>query len=94
MAYRESTLEASALADEHQVWLQIGAQKFPEYPINSCSEAYYHLGKVVGDNMFVYNRWYRTSKNILGFSTERQAGAGFTGINTKNGDLLTVNFRN
>jgi hypothetical protein len=86
-------LEGSFLSEEHQMWIQIGSQKFPEYPINSCSEAFYHLKKTVGSHMFIYNRWFRTSKYIIGIDTEKIAGAGFTGLNTKAGDLLTINFR-
>eukprot|EP00972_Heterocapsa_arctica_P057221 8443076-Heterocapsa_arctica.AAC.1 len=67
----KQTLQGSTLADEFQMWLQIGSNKFPEYPINSASEAYYHLRKAVGDHMFIYNRWYRTSKNIIGLDTEK-----------------------
>eukprot|EP00972_Heterocapsa_arctica_P111117 16359674-Heterocapsa_arctica.AAC.1 len=29
----------------------------------------------------------------MGLSTEKVPGAGFTGLNTKNGELLTINFR-
>eukprot|EP00972_Heterocapsa_arctica_P055254 8152908-Heterocapsa_arctica.AAC.1 len=75
------------------MWLQIGSQKYLEYPINSCSEAFYHLRKAVGDHMSIFNRWFRTSKSIIGIDTEKISGAGFTGLNTKSGDLLTVNCR-
>eukprot|EP00972_Heterocapsa_arctica_P080139 11812565-Heterocapsa_arctica.AAC.1 len=75
------------------MWLQVGSQKYPEYPINSCSEALYHLRKAVGDHMYIYNRWFRTSKYIIGIDTEKISGAGFTGLNTKSGDLLTRNYR-
>eukprot|EP00972_Heterocapsa_arctica_P112722 16433436-Heterocapsa_arctica.AAC.1 len=54
--------------------MQIGNQKYPDYPIHSCSEAFYHLKKTVGDHI-------------------KTPGAGFTGLNTKAGDVLTVNFR-
>eukprot|EP00972_Heterocapsa_arctica_P069726 10301941-Heterocapsa_arctica.AAC.1 len=37
------TEEGSQLGDEHQFWIQIGSHKFPEYPVNSCSEASYQL---------------------------------------------------
>ena len=40
------------------------------------------------------NRWYRTRRYIVGFDCEKISGAGFTGLSTKAGDLLTVNFRN
>ena len=41
----------------------------------------------------MYARWYRTSKYIIGLSTEKISHAGFTGLSTKAGDLLTLNFR-
>ena len=33
-------------------------------------------------------------KYIIGLDMEKISGAGFTGMNTKAGDLLTINFRN
>ena len=41
----------------------------------------------------MYGRWYRTSKYIIGLDLEKVSGAGFTGMSTKAGDLLTLNFR-
>ena len=41
----------------------------------------------------MFGRWYRTSKNIIGFDLERVSGAGFTGTSAKAGDLMTLNFR-
>ena len=38
-------------------------------------------------------RWYRTSKYIIGIDLEKVPGAGFTGTNTKAGDLITLNFK-
>jgi hypothetical protein len=79
---------------EHQVWIQIGSMLMPEYPVNSVTEAYYQLKKVVGRAFNIHSRWYRSRRYIIGFDLEKIAGAGFTGLSTKNGDLLTVNFRN
>ena len=79
---------------EHQVWIQIGSKLLPEYPINGVSEAYYQLRKAVGIPFHIMNRWYRTRRYIVGLDCEKISGAGFTGMNTKAGDLLTVNFRN
>eukprot|EP00972_Heterocapsa_arctica_P033843 4981129-Heterocapsa_arctica.AAC.1 len=76
------------------MWIQIGSHKFPEYPIKSVSEAFYRLKKTVGKDMHIYDRWYKTQKYIIGIDTEKISGAGFTGLNTKAGDLLTINFRN
>ena len=84
----------SNINDQHDVWLQVGSKLFPEYPVKSCNQAMYELKKAVGHQFHIYNRWYRTHQYIIGFDTERVAGAGFTGLNTKAGDLMTVNFRN
>jgi hypothetical protein len=78
---------------EHQYWIQIGSQKWPEYPVLSAAESYYQLQKTVGSHMNVFQRWYRDNKYIIGIDTEKISGAGFTGLNTKAGDLLTINFR-
>jgi len=37
--------------------------------------------------------WYRSRKYIIGLDLEKISGAGFTGLSTKAGDLLTVNFK-
>ena len=79
--------------DEHQVWLQIGSKLAPEYPITSVTEALYQLKKAVGHPFQTYSRWYRTHKYIIGFELGKIGGAGFTGLSTKAGDLLTLNFR-
>ena len=73
---------------EHQCWLQIGSMQ------NSITEAYYQLKKVVGIPFYIHSRWYRTQRYIVGPDCEQISGAGFTGISTKAGDLLTINFRN
>ena len=85
--------EEYRFVDEHQVWLQIGSQQIPEYPINSVAEAYYQLKKAVGKSFHIFGRWFRCRRYIIGLDCEKISGAGFTGINTKAGDLLTVNFR-
>ena len=36
---------------------------------------------------------YRSRKYIIGLDLEKISGAGFTSLNTKAGDLLTINFR-
>jgi hypothetical protein len=35
---------------------------------------------------------YNTTKYIVGIDTEKVLAAGFTGLNTKSGDLMTVKF--
>ena len=74
--------------DEHQVWLQIGSKLIPEYPITSVTEALYHLKKAVEHPFQMYPRWYRTRTYTIGLDIGQISGAGFTGMNTKAGDLL------
>ena len=41
----------------------------------------------------MHSSWYRSRKYIVGLDLEKISGAGFTGMSTKAGDLLTINFR-
>ena len=41
----------------------------------------------------MHSSWYRSRKYIIGLDLERISGAGFTGMSTNAGDLLTINFR-
>ena len=87
------TAEENLEQGQHSVWLQVGSKLFPEYPIRSSCEAYYQLRQTVGHPIHIYSRWYHTTKYILGMDMEKISGAGFTGLNTKAGDLLTNSFR-
>ena len=78
---------------QHSVWLQVGSKLYPEYPIRDSTEAYYQLSQTVKTPMHIYSRWYHTCKYIVGMDMEKIRLAGFTGLNTKAGDMLTVNFR-
>ena len=79
--------------DEHQFWLQIGSKLVPEYPMTSVTESLYQLKKAVGTHFNMYSRWYRIHKYIVGLDLEKISGAGFTGMTTKAGDFLILNFR-
>ena len=41
----------------------------------------------------MYSSWYRSRKYIIGLGLGKISGAGFIGVSTKAGDLLTINFR-
>jgi hypothetical protein len=85
---------------EFEFQLQIGSKLFPEYPIRSHAEAYYQLKKTLGvqasavHNFDVSAVEFRDHKFILGTDCEKVLDAGFTGINTRAGDLMTVKFKN
>ena len=88
-----SASDQYGVADEHQYQVQIGSKLIPEYPVNSLAESLSQLRKTVGHPFQMFGRWYRTSKYIIGLDLEKVSGAGFTGISTKSGDLMTLNFR-
>ena len=83
---------------EFETQLQIGSKLFPEYPIRSHAEAYYQLRKTLGHassslhNFDVSAHEYRDNKMIMAIDCERVLEAGFTGLNTRAGDILNVKF--
>ena len=83
------------IAEEHTTQLQIGSKLYPEYPIQSVTEAFYNLRKCLGYNakLNMIARWYRTSKYIIGIDLEKVPGASFTGTSTKAGDLMTISVK-
>ena len=75
----------------------MGAKLFPEIPIRSSQEAYYQLRKALGSHQpgsaYAFNipdREYRSFKFICAFDCEKQTNVGFSGLNTRAGDLITV----
>ena len=87
------TNDSYAVADEHQYQVQIGSKLIPEYPVKSLAESLSQLRKTVGGNFQMFGRWYRTRKYTIGLDLEKVSGAGFIGMSTKSGDLMTLNFR-
>ena len=81
-----------------QFQLQIGSKLYPEYPMWSTQEAFYQLRKTLGvhatsfHSIDISSQEYNTTKYIVGIDTEKVLAAGFTGLNTKAGDLMTVKF--
>ena len=93
-AQRNSWAAAGEIADFQ---VQIGSKLFPEYPIRSHAEAYYQLRKTLGKhdqhNSFdITQHEYRCRKFIMGIDMEKVLEAGYTGINTRAGDLMNVRF--
>ena len=84
-----------ALELEYQV--QIGSKLFPEYPVQSLAEAFSQLRKQVKDShgndyhgLSISPGQYRQDKHIIGVQTSKLMSAGFTGLNTRSGDLMTL----
>ena len=81
---------------EIEFQIQIGSKLYPEYPIRSVQEAFTQLVKCLGINNSAFHgidmiaQEYRSHKFIIGIDTEKILEAGFTGINTKAGDLMVI----
>jgi hypothetical protein len=79
--------------------LQIGSKLYPEYPARSHSEAFYQLKKSIGiqasplHSIDITKHEYQNNKLIIGLDLEKVLEAGWTGINTRAGDLLTIKFK-
>ena len=81
------------LVDEHSDQVQIGSKLIPEYSVTSVTESYMQLKKTVGRAFKMHSSWHRSRKYIIGLDLEHISGAGFTGLSTKSGDLLILNFK-
>jgi hypothetical protein len=83
---------------EFEFQLQLGSKLYPEYPIKSHAEGFYQLRKTLGaqDNKYrsvnITAAEYQDSKFVLAIDTEKVLEAGFTGQNTRAGDILNVRF--
>ena len=84
---------------ELEIQLQSGSKLFPLYPIRSLAESYSQLRKCMGihhsnfHSIDIDMNEYRTNKFICGIDLETVLGASFSGLNIKNGSLLTVKFK-
>ena len=85
--------DAYDVSDEHSFHFQIGSKTMPEYPMTSLTETLYQLRKTVGNPLHIYGRWYRSHTYIIGLDLGKISGAGFTGLSTKSGDQLAINFK-
>ena len=95
---RDGTLTLTNI-HEFEAQLQIGSKLFPEYQIRSHNEAFYQLKKTLGvqassvHNFSINPIQYRDFKFIWATDCEKVLDAGFTGINTRAGDLMSVSFK-
>ena len=79
--------------------ITVGAQRYPEFDCSSLQESWYrlslaqlmHTGK---DSFSISPYQYRTNKFIGAMNFEKALGqAGHSGVNTRSGSQLTLNFR-
>lgn len=81
---------------ELEIQAQIGSKLLPEYPVRSVSESFAQLKKsmgIMGSNfhsMSITPVQYRNEHFVFGIDCEKALGVGYTGINSRSGDLLTI----
>ena len=84
---------------ELELQLQVGSKLFPVYPIRSLQEAFYQLRKCMGvetsnfHSLDITPYEFRTHKFIGAFDTEKNLGSAFTGLNIKQGSLMTLKMK-
>ena len=86
-------------AFEMEMQLSIGSKLYPEYPVRSLQEAFYQLRKCMGTetsnfhSLDITPQQYRQHSFVAAFDTEKNLGSAFTGINIKQGSLMTLKMR-
>jgi hypothetical protein len=84
---------------ELEIRAQIGSHMIPVYPIRSASETFYQLEKALGIHSSPFHsvsmsfEQYINNHFIVGLDCEKVLDAGFTGINTKSGQILTLSIK-
>jgi hypothetical protein len=84
--------------------MQLGAKKYPEYPMSCLAEFYYRLRLAIGAHfgdvpINVLPQEFRSSKFMVAVDLEKAAsgpagGVSFSGISSRGGELLTIDYKN
>ena len=96
MQGRSSNRTNYDVTKEMEVQIQIGSKLYPEYPVRSLTEQFAQLRKCMGVHastiysFAILPKMYRQNHFIIGFDAEKVLEAGYTGLNTKNGDLMLI----
>jgi hypothetical protein len=89
---------AYATSMEFETQIQVGSRLFPEYPMRSSKENFAQLRKTLGIQSSTFHsisirpEEYSSSRHIIALDFEKTLQAGWSGLNTKSGDLMTVKF--
>ena len=82
-------------ADRELEWqLQIGGKTYPQMPVNSIAESWSQLRKMVSHYgkhpISITPSQYHSTKFVAGLDLEMLPEVGYTGLSTKNGEMITV----
>ena len=79
--------------------LQIANKKFPEFEVQSLSEAFYFLRRTLHfmnadqNSVNISYRGFRENKFVMAFDSQKMAEVNFTGTNTKMRSLITFRLK-
>jgi hypothetical protein len=81
--------------DQELQWqIQIGGKTFPQTPVNSIAESWSQLRKAVArygkHPVSITPAQYHSTKFVAGLDLEALPQVGYTGLSTKNGEMITV----
>jgi hypothetical protein len=81
--------------DTFSWWVTVGSERHPAFDVASQQESLFRLRQMHPGPLHIDTAAYSTSRFVTGLSLERVPNsASFTGMNTRSGSQLTLNFRN
>jgi hypothetical protein len=81
--------------DTFSWWVTVGSERYPSFDVTSMQESMYRLRQMHPGALHISTYEYSNNRFITGLSLERVPNsASFTGMNTRSGSQLTLNFRN
>jgi len=92
--------ENVSATDELEWYMTIGAQRFPQFSVDSHQESFYRLrlAQLVhqgSDSFSITPFQYRSDRFLIGQNFEKAPGsAAHSGINTRSAAQLTLNLKN
>ena len=94
------TIYATYDSNREVEWqVQIASKMFPEYPCKSQAQSFYELRKALGiasspfHNISATPRQYINVHFICAIDTQKIIEAGFTGLNSKACDLMSIRIK-
>jgi hypothetical protein len=81
--------------DTFSWWVTVGSERYPSFDVTSMQESMYRLRQMHPGPLHIDTYEYSNSRFVTGLSLEKVPNsAGFTGMNTRSGSQLTLNFKN
>jgi hypothetical protein len=81
--------------DTFSWWVTVGSERYPAFDVTSVQESMYRLRHMHPGPLHIDTYAYSNSRLVTGLSLECVPNsASFTGMNTRSGSQLTLNFRN